>query len=159
MPDNNREKTGGRGRPNPTRWKPGQSGNPAGRPRGSRNRATLLAQQMVEEDAEEILSAFLQRAKEGDTICMRVVVDRLLPRNAGRYVHVDVPPLTRIDDVAQAMATVISAAGSGELDLSEARAFVELLSKQAEALGARDLELRLEALEEQQANVPKGGRR
>jgi hypothetical protein len=32
----------------------GQSGNPSGRPRGSRNRATILFQNLSEEDAEAI---------------------------------------------------------------------------------------------------------
>jgi Family of unknown function (DUF5681) len=35
-------------------FRKGQSGNPSGRPRGSRNRATILFQNLLEEDAEAI---------------------------------------------------------------------------------------------------------
>ena len=47
-----------RGRP----YRPGESGNPFGKPRGVRNRASLLLDKMAEADAADVLRAVL---KEG----------------------------------------------------------------------------------------------
>jgi hypothetical protein len=38
-------------------WKKGQSGNPAGMPKGTRHRATQLAEKLMEDDAENIVRA------------------------------------------------------------------------------------------------------
>ena len=45
-------------------FKPGQSGNPAGRPRGARNKRTLIAEQALDEHAGEVTQAVIDRAKK-----------------------------------------------------------------------------------------------
>ena len=71
----------------------GQSGNPAGRPKGSFNFAGLLARQMLATHAEEIIDAAIRAAKKGDVGAMRLCWDRFapVPRNAP-----DVPELAVI---------------------------------------------------------------
>ena len=44
----------------------GQSGNPAGRPKGARNRTTLLVEQMIEGEAEALTETAIRLAKAGD---------------------------------------------------------------------------------------------
>ena len=44
----------------------GQSGNPAGRPRGSRNKTTVLMQNLLEGEAEAIARKAIEMAKDGD---------------------------------------------------------------------------------------------
>jgi hypothetical protein len=44
----------------------GQSGNPAGRPRGSRNRTTILMQALLADRAEAIGRKVIQLAEDGD---------------------------------------------------------------------------------------------
>jgi len=44
-------------RKHPTAFKPGQSGNPAGKPRGARNHATRAILNLIEGGAEEITKA------------------------------------------------------------------------------------------------------
>jgi len=43
----------------------GQSGNPAGRPRGSRNKASLRMQEMLEQRAEELVNKLVAMAIAG----------------------------------------------------------------------------------------------
>lgn len=69
-----------------TRFQPGKSGNPAGRPKGSKNKTTLIKQaiegEMVErlaDDAMSVLEVTIQKAKEGDTGCIKLLLERLLP--------------------------------------------------------------------------------
>jgi hypothetical protein len=57
----------------------GQSGNPAGRPRGSRNRATALFRDLLEDNAEAIVRKAISLAKTGDMSAVRVCMDRLAP--------------------------------------------------------------------------------
>jgi hypothetical protein len=53
----------------------GQSGNPAGRPRGSRNKTTVLLQNLLEGEAEEIARKAIEMAKAGDMGAIRVCMD------------------------------------------------------------------------------------
>jgi hypothetical protein len=48
------------------RFREGQSGNPAGRRPGSRNRASLVLDALADGEAEAVLQAMVRRAKEGD---------------------------------------------------------------------------------------------
>jgi hypothetical protein len=49
-----------------THFEPGQSGNPAGCPRGSRNRSTLALEAIFEGEAEKLSRRAIEMALEGD---------------------------------------------------------------------------------------------
>src|ERR1051326_6280830 len=67
------------GEPN-MRYQPGQSGNPAGRPRGARNKRTILAEKLLEDRAGEVTNAAIDLATDGNPIAVRVCMDRVVPR-------------------------------------------------------------------------------
>ncbi len=48
-------------------FKPGQSGNPHGRPRGARNRATVAAEELLDGEADALTRKAIELAKQGDT--------------------------------------------------------------------------------------------
>ena len=48
----------------------GQSGNPAGRPRGARGKATILAEGLFDGEAEAIIRTAIELAKSGDMACL-----------------------------------------------------------------------------------------
>jgi hypothetical protein len=50
----------------------GRSGNPAGRPKGVRNRATAALEKILDGDAEAILNKAVEMAKDGDPVAMRL---------------------------------------------------------------------------------------
>jgi hypothetical protein len=62
----------------------GESGNPAGRPRGIVNRATALAQNLLSERAEWIARKVIELAEAGDMAAIRVCMERLA-RLASRW--------------------------------------------------------------------------
>jgi hypothetical protein len=74
-------------------WKKGQSGNPAGMPKGTRHRATMLAEKFMEDDAEDIVRAVVNAAKAGDPTAMRLCIERLAPLRKGRPIEFDLPPV------------------------------------------------------------------
>jgi len=135
-----------RGRP----FERGVSGNRAGRPSGSRNRATVIADAIDEKDGAEIVRAIVAKAKNGDTLAARLVLDRLWPAPKGRAVKFTMPPL---DDpttsVLVAHTALMSAVSAGDLTIDEALALSQLLSLQLRMIETVQTERRLSAIEQQ----------
>jgi hypothetical protein len=132
-----------------TRWKPGQSGNPAGRPKGSRNKATLMAEQLLGGSGEEIVSKAIDMAKAGNPVALRLCIERLVPARHRNVVEFELPRIEKAQDIAAAAAAVIEAAANGKLSLGEAREFMNLLELQRAAIETADLAIRVEVLEAQ----------
>jgi hypothetical protein len=65
------EKTGEKQR-NLKPFRPGQSGNPDGRPKGSRNKATLAMEALLDGEAEAITRKAIEKALEGDMTAIRL---------------------------------------------------------------------------------------
>ena len=131
------------------RFEKGQSGNPAGRPKGARNRATLLAQDLLDGESEELVRACIKRAKKGDPVALRLCIERLVPIRRSSTAEVDnLPRIAQAGDVASAASAIIEAAARGELTMQEAREWMALLDKQRSAIETQDLAVRLELLEE-----------
>ena len=61
-------------------FQPGQSGNPAGRPRGARNKTTVLLEQLLEGNAEPIMRTLIAQAKKGNPKALGLLMPALLPR-------------------------------------------------------------------------------
>src|SRR5262245_58391159 len=97
----------------------GESGNPAGRPRGSRNRATLLMESLLADDAEAIGRKAIEMAKQGDMAAIRLCMDRLSPARKGEPVAFELPPLDKPAD-SVAAAEIVAAVAAGGLTPAEA---------------------------------------
>jgi hypothetical protein len=69
-------------------------------PKGTRHRATQLAEKLMEDDAENIVRAVVSAAKAGDPTAMRLCVERLVPLRKGRPVVFDLPPVKTAADIA-----------------------------------------------------------
>jgi hypothetical protein len=61
------------------RFTKGESGNPAGRPRGSRNAVTLAAEAMLDGEAEALTRKAIDMALAGDTVALKLCIDRFSP--------------------------------------------------------------------------------
>src|SRR5918994_7645484 len=73
-----------------TRGKPFERGNP-GRPKGARHKATLAAEALLDGEAEGLTRKAVELALGGDTVALRLCLDRLLPVLRERPVTVDLP--------------------------------------------------------------------
>jgi hypothetical protein len=112
----------------------GQSGNPAGRPKGSRNRFTLLAEQLMQEDAEDVVRAVISAAKQGDIAAARLVLDRILPTRRGTPVKFALPVISEEGDLAPALGAVLNAMADGVITPDEALSVANLLKINDELL-------------------------
>ncbi|WP_424362959.1 hypothetical protein [Methylocystis parvus] len=130
-----------------TRGKPFERGNP-GKPKGARRRTTVLAEQLMEGEAEEVVQAVLDKAKTGDMAAARIVLDRVAPARRDRPIEVSLPKIESAADAAQALSAVLSALGDGAITPGEAGEVAKLIQSYAATLEVRDLEARIVALEE-----------
>lgn len=62
------------------RFKKGKSGNPRGKAKGAKHKASLMAEMLFEADVEEICRHVVNQAKEGNMQAAKIILDRLLPR-------------------------------------------------------------------------------
>ena len=51
----------------------------SGRPRGSRNKATLAIESLLEGQAEALTQTAVHKALEGDSIALRLCIERIAP--------------------------------------------------------------------------------
>jgi hypothetical protein len=73
------------------RFRKGRSGNPRGRVLGSRNRATEIAEAMMEGEAAGVTRTLVERARAGNTAAMRLYFERIVPRRRERPVRIAMP--------------------------------------------------------------------
>ena len=129
-----------------TRFKPGQSGNPAGKPRGAKNRTTVMAQALLEGEAEILVRKLIDLAKGGDIQALKVCVDRLCPsiKAQAAPVKVHIPDTGSIADIANSF---IKAAADGLLPPDVAAQLVSAVGTLARVVEIDELKERLAALE------------
>ena len=138
-----KQQNGPRGRP----FQKGQSGNPAGRPPGSRNRTALAAETLLEGEAQALTRRAIDLALEGDTTALRLCLERILPQRKSRAVTFAVPRIDRVEDLAGAIGSIFQEVAGGRLRLDEGAALVGMLESKRRAMETIDLEKRLRALE------------
>lgn len=137
---------------------PGVSGNPAGRPKGSRDPRSVILAQLVDVDGAAIVGKLIEQAKAGEPWAVRLVVERILPRFE-RRVQVELPALSDAASVGAAIAAVIDLAADGQLSIEEAQGFMQLLELQRRSIETTELAIRLELLEQSDRESKHGGRR
>jgi hypothetical protein len=132
-----------RGKP----FAPGKSGNPNGRPRGSRNATTLALESLLDGQASALTQKAIDLALTGDMAALRICLDRILPPRKDRPVTFDFPVITTAAEAAVTMAAVLAAVSSGQITPSEASDVGKLVESYVKAVETADLSARIERLE------------
>lgn len=123
-------------------FQPGQSGNPAGRPPGIKDRRTIHRQQLLD-NATEIIAAAVSKAKDGDVAAQRLCLERILPPVKSDPVYI----AGVTDSIADNSRLVIRAIAEGELTPDDGATVLSALASQARVQQITDFEERLAALE------------
>ena len=141
----NPEKTGQK-QGKDTRFKPGQSGNPAGKPKGAKNRTTVMTQALLEGEAEILVRKLIELATAGNLTALKVCVDRLCPPMKAQTapIKVHIPETGSIADIANSF---IKAAADGLLPPDVAAQLVSAVGTLARVVEIDELKERLAALE------------
>lgn len=138
----------------PGRFKPGKSGNPKGKPKGSRNTALQAMDRIGEESAQDLIRSVVTKALEGDMAAARVVLDRAWPIRKGRLLTFTMPPVENAGDIARGIAGILQAVANGLLTAEEGQSICAILETQRKALELGEIEERLTLLENQRGNNP-----
>jgi Family of unknown function (DUF5681) len=133
------------------RFAKGRSGNPAGKPRGARNRATEAAQLLLDGEAEGLTRKAVEIAFTGDCTALKLCLDRIVAPRRERAVRVALPPLESAADLASVMAGILTAAGEGRISPGEAFELAQVVATSMRAIETSDFERRLKLLEEARA--------
>ena len=126
----------------------GQSGNPAGRPAGSRNNATLACEALLEGQAEALTQKAVEMALAGDVTALKLCIERICPVRRDRPVSFKLPAVTSARDAADISAAVMAAVSNGDITLSEASEIGKLIDSYVKAYQVAELDDRNVRLEE-----------
>ena len=126
----------------------GESGNPAGRPRGVRDKRSVLAEQLLEDDADAIVRKAIDLAKAGDGGALKLCIERICPSLKQRPLMFELPPMQSAADAAAGIAAITQGLAEGTLTAGEAADLSKMVGIFAEALALSDIENRITKLEE-----------
>ena len=126
-----------------TRFRPGQSGNPNGRPPGSGIAAAARA--IIAEAVPEILGKLIDQAKAGDVPASRILLERtvptLKPLEESAQVQISVGTLTEMG------SSIVHAMAVGTLTPGQAASMLAALGSLSKIQESDELERRIAALE------------
>lgn len=132
-----------RGKP----FKKGKSGNPDGRPQGSRNKATIALEALLDGQAEALTQKAVELALDGDMAALRLCLERIIPPRKSRPIEIELPPVETAGDITAAHSAVITAMAKGELTPDDAKAVAGVLDAKRRSVEAVELEKRIDILE------------
>jgi hypothetical protein len=130
------------------RFQKGMSGNPAGRPRGSRNVALLAAEAMLDGEAAKLTRKAIDMALTGDTVALRLCLERIYPPRKDKPVEFPLPPITNPRDAADIAARLAEAVARGDVTPAQAVEFGKVLEIYTKAYQVAELNDRVELIEQ-----------
>jgi hypothetical protein len=107
-------------------FRKGQPGGP-GRPRGSRNAANLILDQLAIGGAESMVKKMIEAAGEGDRVAARLVLNRIWSAPKGRSVEIALPPIRKPADLVRAHSAVVSAIAAESITPQDGAAIAAVL--------------------------------
>jgi len=117
----------------------GQSGNPAGRPVGSRNRFTREMDEALEQRGRPLIDAIVNHAHAANPAAMRLCLDRLTPMGKHRPGSIGLPPIETPDYTMVALAEVQRALADGEITTEEGMRLLGFIERAARILASKAL--------------------
>ena len=119
----------------------------AGRPKGARNKATQAVMALLEGEAEALSRKAIEMALAGDSVALRLCLDRIAPPRKDSPVTFLLPRMATAHDAAQAAGAVLEAVALGELTPTEGATVMSLIDGYRKILELLELEARISALE------------
>ena len=130
-----------------SKWKKGQSGNPAGKKPGTRHRATLAIEQLLDGEGEALTRKAIELAKDGDMSALKLCLDRICPPRKSQPIRIDLPDVNTADGVSQAQMTTVQAIAEGEITPEEGKVLADILEVRRRSIETQEHEARLNKLE------------
>ncbi len=108
-----------------------------------------MAETLLDSQAAALTAKAVEMALQGDTVALRLCLERVLPPRRDRPIMLALPPLNSAADAPRAMAAIVAAVAAGDLTTPEAADLAALVERFVRAIEAADLAVRLAAIEHQ----------
>lgn len=128
-------------------FKKGQSGNPAGKKPGTRNKTTVALETLLDGEAEALTRKAVDMALTGDAMMMRLCIERVIPPRKDRPINFELPPLVTTKDASVAMLKILEGVSRGELTPNEAGEISKVIENYADTVRLSELEQRIAEME------------
>ena len=119
----------------------------SGRPKGSRNKVTVAIESLLKGQAEASTQTAVTKALEGDSVALRMCMERIAPAPKDQPVSFSLPKMHNAMDASEAAGGLITAVSEGELTPIEATRVMGLIDSYRRTLELTEIEERLRALE------------
>ena len=122
----------------------GVSGNPAGRPKGIKDKRHLYAES-IDAMIPQVLESVYQKALAGDMTAAKMLLDRTLPNKRPEQERVEISHTGNIPSDAQ---NVLRSVLDGEVSPGVGASLLSAMTSVLKAIEVEELAKRIEALEE-----------
>ena len=130
-------------------WNPGASGNPAGRPIGSRNKSTVYLEELLRSRQEALVEKAIELALDkNDPVALRLCIERLLPALKERRIELPLPVVNDCKQAAAAGAAILTGIAEGQITPREGAVLAEIVAKQKQLIEAQRAEESQQELEQ-----------
>jgi hypothetical protein len=131
------------------KFKPGQSGNPEGKIKGTLHKATRAALELLEGDLETITRVCVDKAKDGDLMAVKLILDKVIPNARERRLSIKLPQVEGAANLPSVLAAVLKLVSNGELTPGEGQTITGIIESTRKGIELAEIEARLRAIEEQ----------
>src|SRR6266571_5218627 len=133
----------------------GQSGNPAGRPRGCRNKRSAVTEAMLTVATPDVVQDVIIAARNHNPAAMRLLMARMLPPMREQPVRLRLPPIKSAADRDAAVELINEALGDGEITIGETEGLLRVVEREFKLLGpaSRDLAQEVAQLREMMTRI------
>ena len=134
------------------RWKKGQSGNPAGRPAGSRNKASIAIENIFLDEQERLSRKCIKLALRGNMQALKLCIERICPVRRDTPINVKLPRVSSVEDATTLSSALLDQVANGQITPSQGELLSRMIEKHIRVMQLTDLESRLQQLEERLEN-------
>jgi len=138
-------------KPPPQRWKPGESGNPKGRPPGI---PTWAAKVRAGIDVQGIINALGAKALQGNTRAAELLLDRALPALRPVAQAVELPGVAEAPNLTARADRIVELVAAGTISADIGTSLLSALGQFARIAELDELTRRIEQLEQSHALKP-----
>jgi hypothetical protein len=132
-------------------FRKGQSGNPAGRPKGVRLKTSYILENLARPEAGNLARKLIDMALAGNERALLAIKDYLWPNQRGRSIELDLGIICDTGTALSGLTKIITAMSTGDVTPDEASSLAIPLEKFLRATEIVDLEARVAALEKDHA--------
>lgn len=134
---------------NRPRGRPFEPGNKMGRgrPKGSRNKRSTQAQQILDQYTDSLIKKCVAKALEGDTRALALCMERILPAMREPGVRIRMPRLEELKDIDLATQRLVNDIANGNVTPSEGEKIYAILQNRRNTIENRQTEARLTEVE------------